>query len=57
MTTRNTNERAEFELLAKPLIKWLNENKNPHAAIIITPTSAEVLTGEIGLETNEFLVD
>lgn len=48
---------AEFEKLAKPLIKWLNDNGNPHMSIIITPTNAELLSGEMAFSTNEFLRD
>ncbi len=47
----------EFEQLAKPLIKFLNENFNPHTTIIITPTDAEVLSGEMAIATEEFLKD
>lgn len=39
----------EFEKVARPLIKWLNENYHPHVTAIITPTSAELLEGIIGL--------
>ncbi|WP_275216475.1 hypothetical protein [Citrobacter freundii] len=41
----------------KPVIKWLNDNANPHASIIVDCTSAELLTGEIGVHTEEFLKD
>ena len=39
-------QKAEFEALAHPLIKWLCENCHPHHTIIITPTNAELLEGE-----------
>ncbi len=47
----------EFEALAKPLIAWLNVNTNPHTRIIIDATSAEVVDGQYGLHTDEFLKD
>lgn len=47
----------EFEELAKPLIKFLCDNYNPHARIIISLDSAELLSGEMGLHTNEFIKD
>lgn len=46
-----------FEAAAKPLIKWLNENANTHASVIVNATSAELLSGEIGIHTEEFLKD
>lgn len=48
---------TEFEQLAKPLIKWLNENANPHSHIIIDSTSAEVVVGVMATCTTEFLRD
>lgn len=47
----------QFEELAKPLMKWLNENCHPHTTIIIEQTSAEVLEGAMAFTTEEFLVD
>lgn len=49
--------RDEFEQLAKPLIKWLNDNLHPHSTVIVTPTTAEVLEGVACVSTNEFLRD
>jgi hypothetical protein len=46
-----------FEEAVKPLIKYLNENHNPHVSVIVTPTGAELLSGELSIETNEFLKD
>ncbi|HCW3081533.1 TPA: hypothetical protein OXC52_004179 [Enterobacter asburiae] len=46
-----------FKAAAKPLIQWLNENANPHASVIVDCTSAELLTGEIAVNTKEFLKD
>ena len=46
-----------FKAAAKPLIKWLNDNANPHASVIVDCTSAELLTGEIAVNTKEFLKD
>lgn len=44
-----------FKAASKPLIQWLNENSNPHASVIVDCTSAELLTGEIAVNTKEFL--
>ena len=38
-------QKAEFEALTRPLIKWLCENYHPHHTVIVTPTSAEMLEG------------
>ncbi len=47
----------EFEKLTVPLIKWLNDNTNPHAKIIVDTNSAELLHGAICLETDDYLKD
>ena len=41
----NADQCIEFETLARPLIKWLNDHCHPHHTIIITPTNAELLEG------------
>lgn len=53
----NEDRRQEFEALAKPLIKFLNDYYHPHVAIIITPDSAEILSGEMSVVTNEYIKD
>ena len=50
-------DQASFEAASKPLIKWLNENANPHASVIVDCTQAVLLTGEISFITKEFLKD
>jgi arsenate reductase-like glutaredoxin family protein len=50
-------ESQEFEALARPLIKYLNENHHPHTTIIITPTNAEVLEGIKSFHTVEYIKD
>ncbi|EMI5415071.1 TPA: hypothetical protein MCG37_004303 [Klebsiella pneumoniae] len=54
---KNRYDCASFEEAAKPLIKWLNENANPHASVTVDCTSAQLLTGEIGIHTEEFIKD
>ena len=46
----STEEQAKVKLkelreAAEPLIKYLNENCNPHTTVIVTPTSVELLGG------------
>ncbi len=50
-------QKAEFEEKAKDFMDWLCKNGHPHMSIIITPTSAELLEGSIGVQTNEFVRD
>lgn len=50
-------KQAEFQELAKPLIKWINDNTNPHAVIIIECDSARLLYGEYGFPTDEYILD
>lgn len=54
----NTKEkRDEFIKLAEPLIKFLNDNTNPHTTIIISTNHAEVLSGEMAHRTDRFIKD
>ncbi len=51
-------QRKQFENAAKPLIKWLCENCSPHVTVVITPTNAELLEGQMSTgEVTEFLKD
>lgn len=42
---------------AKPLIKWLNDNHNPHTTAIVTTTGVEILAGIIAEKTTKFVHD
>lgn len=53
----NKARSSSFEDVVKPVIKWLNENANPHTSVSIDATSAHLLTGEIGIHTEEFIKD
>lgn len=62
MSTEQLSEKEllkqkSFEEAAKPLMKWLNENANPHSTVIVTPTNAELLSGEMCIYTEQFLED
>ncbi|WP_077269612.1 hypothetical protein [Klebsiella quasipneumoniae] len=56
-TDVNKARSSSFEDVVKPVIKWLNENANPHTSVNIDATSAQLLTGEIGIHTEEFIKD
>ena len=47
----------EFRKLADPIVKWLNENFNPHVTVIIDPTHAELLSGEVSMPILEHIKD
>lgn len=57
VTDINNALTTSFEDVVKPVIKWLNENANPHASVIVDCTSAVLFTGEIAVNTKEFLKD
>ncbi|MDU1375682.1 MAG: hypothetical protein E6944_03080 [Klebsiella michiganensis] len=57
VTDVNKARSSSFEDVMKPVIKWLNENANPHASVTVDCTSAQLLTGEIGIHTEEFIKD
>lgn len=50
-------KQEEFEKLAKPLIKWLNDNMHPHAKVIIETGRAEVIEGYYGFTTDKYIKD
>ena len=41
----NEEQIKSFEDAAEPLIKWLNENKNPHTYVMISNYGAEMVEG------------
>jgi len=58
MRTRMTEKQIkEFEALAKPLVEWINANKNPHTKIVIDCMGAEVVDGCYGFHTDEYVKD
>lgn len=50
-------QREEFAEVVEPVMKWLAENKDPHASITITSTDAELKQGSQSHRTNIFIVD
>ncbi|HAU5651161.1 TPA: hypothetical protein P7Y94_001726 [Citrobacter freundii] len=57
VSVKTSYNQETFEEAAKPLIQWLNENANPHASVTVDCTSAVLFTGEIAVNTKEFLKD
>lgn len=50
-------QQQEFERVTRPVIKWLNDNCNPHVAVIIDPVSAVLHEAEIAYTTEDYLHD
>lgn len=50
-------QRERFESIARDLMRWLCESGHPHMTIIITPISAELLEGSIGIQSSEYVKD
>lgn len=50
-------QKAEFEKLARAMMKWLAENQHPHTHIVITANTAELSEGVCAISTDEYLVD
>jgi len=50
-------QQKEFEILARPLIRWLNDNCNPHSLITIDVDSATLLSGELAIHTKDYIKD
>lgn len=47
----------EFEAIARPLIKYLNDNHHPHVTAIIHPTGAELLKGLCSFPITDYVKD
>ncbi|KLV66272.1 hypothetical protein [Citrobacter sp. MGH106] len=50
-------ESQSFEEAVKPLIKWLNDNANPQAVIVVEVVGAVLYSGEQSVVTDEFIKD
>ena len=55
--TITEEQRKQMLELAKPLIKWLNENCNPHCELKVDQNTALLLEGIAAVQTNEYLRD
>lgn len=52
-----SQQRAEMFEAAKPLIKWLNDNTNPHCKVIVETDRAELVEGTALVISDEFVKD
>lgn len=39
----------------EPLVKWLNENANPHCKVIVQTDGAELVVGEMCVQVTKFI--
>jgi hypothetical protein len=46
-----------FKEASEPLIKWLNENADPHCKVIVDTRSAELLQGSCAHVTDKYIRD
>jgi len=42
---------------ARPLMKYLSENHNPHTTVIVTSTNAELVGGIMSFVTEDYIKD
>ncbi len=50
-------QRETFEEAARPLIKWLCENANPHASVEVRLESAELREGVCKIVVEDYIKD
>ena len=50
-------KRAEFEELSRPLIKFLNDNFDPHTQICIDTDHSEIVSGLMSFRTEDYIKD
>ena len=48
---------AGFEEAARPLIRWISENLDPHHKVIVTARTAEIVRGRQMFQTDDYLLD
>ena len=53
----NLAKKEEFRIAVEPLMKFLNDHGNPHMSVIVTPTTSELVSGEMTHVTDEFVKD
>ena len=52
-----SEQKEEFERLARPLVEWLNNNWHPHVTVLITPIHAEIMEGLLSVPIIEYVKD
>ena len=57
VSDENAQRKKGFEEAARPLIKWLAENVNPHFTVVVDCTGAVLYSAEQSFQTEEYLKD
>lgn len=55
--TLNDDQRKTFEQVARPLMKWVNENCHPYVTVVVDCTSAELSEGVCCVRTEDYIRD
>ncbi len=55
--TYTQEQREQVELLARPLIEWLNKNADPHTKIEIETNRFAVVSGEFAKPIVDYIKD
>lgn len=55
--TANSDNMATLAAAAEPLIKWINENANPHTLAIVQNDRVDLCSMEIGIPIDKFIKD
>ena len=50
-------QRKDFEMAARPLVAWLNENCHPHVVAIIEPDRASLSEGVCSTPITDYIRD
>ena len=48
---------SELEELARPIMKYLNDNYHPHHEVVITPTRVDLFEGVMASVTYDYVKD
>jgi hypothetical protein len=50
-------QQIKLEEIAKPVVKWLNDNCHPHVTVIITPSHVNLLETLFSFPVEEYILD
>lgn len=50
-------KQEEFEIAARPLVKWLNDNCHPHVTVIVENDGAQLFEGLCSFRTQDYVPD
>ena len=53
----NEKQIKEFEIVSRPLMKFLSENFHPHVTVIVDYSRSEILEGSVSFVTEDYVLD